>query len=129
MRSLSKNKIILVFGCGGDRDKTKRPRMGRVAVRLADFVILTSDNPRSENPEEITSDIIRGISKSKTNYHVILDRARAISRALSIARKRDIVLIAGKGHERSQIFADKIIPFNDRETVERILQNRLAKKV
>ena len=122
LRSLSKRKIILVFGCGGDRDKTKRPRMGKVAARLADFVILTSDNPRSENPREIISDIMRGISKRKTNYQVILDRAGAIGRALSIARKRDIVLIAGKGHERSQIFADKVIPFNDCEAVKQVLQ-------
>ena len=121
LRNLNKNRIILVFGCGGDRDKAKRPKMGRVATELSDSVIITCDNPRSENPRDIVSDIIRGIDKKRNNYEVLLDRFQAIRRALSVARHRDIVVIAGKGHESSQIFADRVIPFNDREVVKKIL--------
>ena len=128
LRALSKNKIILVFGCGGDRDKLKRPKMGKVATEFSDFVILTTDNPRSEDPEFIISDIIKGIDKKTNNYKVVLDRFAAIKDALSLAQNRDIVVIAGKGHESSQIFADKTIHFNDREAVEEILQCLQQKK-
>ncbi len=121
LKQNKKNKIILVFGCGGDRDKAKRPRMGRLATKLSDFVIITSDNPRSENPARIISDIKRGIGKKSHNYKVVSDRFRAIQEALSIARKGDIVVIAGKGHESSQIFADKTVPFNDCKVVRKIL--------
>lgn len=116
-----RGRIILVFGCGGDRDKTKRPRMGKIATGLADSVILTTDNPRSEDPEQIISDIIGGIDR-KHNYQVVLDRFEAISEALSQARGGDIVIIAGKGHETGQIFAERVLPFNDREAAERILR-------
>ncbi len=115
------NKIILVFGCGGDRDKTKRPLMGRLATKLSDFVIITSDNPRSERPQRIIADILQGISRKANNYKVILDRFQAIQEALSMARKGNIVVIAGKGHECSQLFANKTIPFNDSEAVRKIL--------
>ena len=121
LRQISENKIILVFGCGGDRDKTKRPKMGKVATELSDFVIITCDNPRTENPKQIINDIVRGIDKKKNNYKIVLDRFKAIRKALSCADKGDTVLIAGKGHESSQILADRTIHFNDREAVEAIL--------
>lgn len=128
LRQLSKDRIILVFGCGGDRDKAKRPRMGRVASELSDFVIITSDNPRSEDPGLIIFDIVKGIDRRKTNYEIVLDRFKAIHKAISMAGERDIVVIAGKGHESSQIFADRAIPFNDYEVVKKILQCLPLKK-
>ena len=128
LQQIKKNKIILVFGCGGDRDKTKRPKMGKVATRLSDSVILTNDNPRSENPEQIVSDILKGIDKKATNYKIVLDRFQAIQEALSFAGRGDIVVIAGKGHESSQIFADRTVPFSDREAAEEILRCLPSKK-
>ena len=122
-RDVSKRRIILVFGCGGDRDKAKRPKMGKAATGGSDFVFITSDNPRSEDPNQIISDIVRGIAKGKNNYKVILDRYQAIVQALSYAQAEDIVVIAGKGHESTQVFADKVVSFNDREVAEKILLN------
>jgi len=121
LRQVSKNRIILVFGCGGDRDKAKRPAMGKVATELSDVAIITSDNPRSEEPERIISDILKGVDKKKDNYQVVLDRFEAIGRAVSLAGAADTVVIAGKGHETVQIFADRTIHFNDREAVEKVL--------
>ncbi len=115
IRRVSATKIILVFGCGGNRDKTKRAKMGKVASFWADWSIVTSDNPRNEDPDDIIKEIIRGFVKE--NYEVIVDRQEAIVKALSIARKGDVVLIAGKGHEDYQIFKDKTIHFDDREVV------------
>jgi UDP-N-acetylmuramoyl-L-alanyl-D-glutamate--2,6-diaminopimelate ligase len=115
-------RIIVVFGCGGERDKTKRPKMGRVVTGLADYAIITNDNPRSEDPEEIINAIRSGISKN--NYCVIFDRKKAIRQALSIAKSGDIVLIAGKGHEDYQILKDKTIPFDDREVARECLAAR-----
>lgn len=128
LKQVGKNRVILVFGCGGDRDKAKRPAMGRVATRLSDFVILTNDNPRSENPRQIVSDILNGVDKKRDNYKVILDRFQAIFEAFSFARSKDIVVIAGKGHESSQVFANKTVPFNDREVAIRILQCLQSKR-
>lgn len=105
-------QLICVFGCGGERDRGKRPLMGEVASRLADRVIVTSDNPRGENPRHIIDEIIAGI---RANYHVEEDRAAAISRALAEARSADVVLIAGKGHEAYQEIAGVKLPFSDRE--------------
>lgn len=113
-------KIILVFGCGGDRDKTKRPMMGRVATELADWVIITSDNPRFEDPEKIMADIIKGISKN--NYEKVLNRREAIKKAFQLAKRGDAVIIAGKGHEEYQIIGDQRVRFSDREEVERTLK-------
>ena len=121
LRCLTKKKLIVVFGCGGERDKTKRPRMGRVVSELADYAIITSDNPRSEDPQEIINNIKQGIRK--TNYCVIPQRSEAIKKTLSLARAGDIVLIAGKGHEDYQIIKDKVIPFNDREVVRECLKS------
>lgn len=116
-------RIITVFGCGGDRDNAKRPLMGEVASRLSHFVLITTDNPRSEDPGNIARDIEKGIkSRGRDNYRIILDRREAIAEALSGAREGDLVLIAGKGHENYQIFVDRTVPFSDREVVIKLLE-------
>jgi UDP-N-acetylmuramoyl-L-alanyl-D-glutamate--2,6-diaminopimelate ligase len=119
LRQVSRKRIIVVFGCGGDRDRSKRPLMGRMVTKLADYAIITSDNPRSEDPLAIIKEVRRGIVGE--NYQVIPDRAEAIGESLSLARKGDIVLIAGKGHETYQIVQDKILHFDDREVVKKCL--------
>ncbi len=119
LRSLKKikhNRLIVVFGAGGDRDKTKRPLMGKVAEKFADIVILTSDNPRTEDPLQIIEDIKKGMEKSPV---VIEDREQAIKKAIEIANKGDIVLVAGKGHETYQIIGDKILPFDDTKVIKK----------
>jgi len=120
LRQITGNRIIVVFGCGGERDKTKRPKMGRVVSELADYAIIANDNPRSEDPESIIKDIESGIKKD--NYCVIPERKEAIKRALSEAKPQDIVLIAGKGHEDYQILGNKKIHFDDREVVRECLR-------
>ena len=125
VREFNPKRIILVFGAGGDRDKTKRPRMGEAAGRLADWTIITSDNPRSEDPLVIISDIEAGIKKTGTkNYQIIPDRREAIEQALSFGTKDDYILVAGKGHENYQIVKDKILHFDDAEVIREILQKR-----
>ena len=109
-------------GCGCNRDITKRARMGRVADTLADFCILTSDNPRGEDPQWIVEQIKEGFERE--NYQVILDRQEAIHRALSLAQSGDVVLIAGKGHEDYQIFKDRTIHFDDREVAREYFAER-----
>jgi UDP-N-acetylmuramoyl-L-alanyl-D-glutamate--2,6-diaminopimelate ligase len=119
LSELTRGRLIAVFGCGGDRDKGKRKSMGQAAAELADFSILTSDNPRTEDPREILRQIEEGFWASTVRrYQVIEDRREAIERALDIARPGDTVLIAGKGHEAYQEFADTVVPFNDRLVVE-----------
>ncbi len=114
LRNTGPKKLICVFGAGGDRDKTKRPKMGAVAVRLADHVIVTSDNPRTENAQQILKDIEAGIkTEGKSNYVVVENREEAIRRAIKEAAPGDVVLIAGKGHENYQIIGDKKFPFSD----------------
>jgi UDP-N-acetylmuramoyl-L-alanyl-D-glutamate--2,6-diaminopimelate ligase len=119
-RDLRPNRLILVFGCGGNRDKTKRVLMGNVADQYADYTILTSDNPRKEDPEAIIRDIEAGFKHK--NYEKIVDRKEAISRAITLAQPKDIVLIAGKGHEKSQEFGDYMIPFDDVDVAARALE-------
>ena len=109
--------IITIFGCGGDRDKTKRPIMGEIAGRLSNHCIITNDNPRSENPEIISKEIEVGIKKTACPFEKVLDRREAIFKAVLMAKKGDIVIIAGKGHETYQIFSDKTIHFDDKEVV------------
>jgi UDP-N-acetylmuramoyl-L-alanyl-D-glutamate--2,6-diaminopimelate ligase len=116
-------RIITVFGCGGDRDRGKRPRMGAVATRLSDFVILTSDNPRSEDPSDIIREIESGVVKS--NYIKVPDRREAIRKAVSLAREKDTVLIAGKGHEDYQEIKGKRYPCNDKEILEEVIKDKL----
>ena len=111
--------LICIFGCGGDRDATKRPKMGKIAEELADKVIVTSDNPRSENPQQIITDILAGF-KSTTDVIVEPDREMAIKEAYKLAKSNDVVLVAGKGHEDYQILANETIHFDDREKVREI---------
>ncbi len=121
LRDLEPNRLILVFGCGGDRDRQKRPLMGRVADQHADFSIITSDNPRKENPDAIIAEVEKGFRSER--YEKIPDRTEAIARAIALAKPRDIVLIAGKGHETYQEFADHTIPFDDVQVARRALEN------
>src|SRR5438067_1263689 len=121
LRDLSPRKLIVVFGCGGDRDKQKRPLMGRVADQNADYSIITSDNPRKEDPDAIIADAEKGFRSDR--YEKITDRAEAIGRAIELAQPRDIILIAGKGHEPYQEFADHTIPFDDTQVARRALEN------
>jgi UDP-N-acetylmuramoyl-L-alanyl-D-glutamate--2,6-diaminopimelate ligase len=113
LRPLVPGRILVVFGCGGDRDRAKRPRMGRVVEEMADVAIVTNDNPRSEDPESIAEMILGGM-RSRDRARVVLDRERAIAEAIAEARAGDAVLIAGKGHEPGQIFRDRTVPFDDR---------------
>ncbi|PYL03893.1 MAG: UDP-N-acetylmuramoyl-L-alanyl-D-glutamate--2,6-diaminopimelate ligase [Verrucomicrobia bacterium] len=121
LRELKPRKLIVVFGCGGDRDRKKRPLMGRVADELADHAIITSDNPRKENPEAIINEVEKGFRS--TRYEKIVDRTEAIRRAAAMAQARDLVLIAGKGHEKYQEFADHTIPFDDLQVARRALDD------
>ena len=123
-RDLAAGRVICVFGCGGDRDRGKRPLMGRIASELADLAIVTSDNPRSEEPQAIIDEILAGVT---SEVEVEPDRAAAIERAISVAGEGDVVLIAGKGHEQGQEFADRTIPFDDREVARDVLRRLGAK--
>ena len=111
LRDLSPHRLIVVFGCGGNRDRAKRPLMARAAEQWADHAIVTSDNPRGEDPQAIIQDIEKGFQKG--GYEVVVDRRQAIERAVSLAQARDIIVIAGKGHEAYQQFADETLPFDD----------------
>lgn len=122
LKELNPNRLITVFGCGGDRDKKKRPLMGQAAAEISDACIVTSDNPRSEDPEAILKDIEAGMGG--TRYKTVVDRAEAIRIAIHAAGKGDIVLIAGKGHETYQQFADRTIDFDDRREARRALAER-----
>ncbi|MCK5511922.1 MAG: UDP-N-acetylmuramoyl-L-alanyl-D-glutamate--2,6-diaminopimelate ligase, partial [Thermodesulfovibrionia bacterium] len=113
-------RIITVFGCGGDRDRGKRPKMGAVAADLSDIVIVTSDNPRTEEPMEIIEEITKGIRKD--NYIVEVDRAKAIEKAVSMAQAGDTVLIAGKGHENYQEIKGVRYPFSDKNVLREVLK-------
>jgi UDP-N-acetylmuramoyl-L-alanyl-D-glutamate--2,6-diaminopimelate ligase len=122
LRELEPRRLIVVFGCGGDRDRQKRPLMANVVEQTADHAIITSDNPRKEDPEKIVSEVEKGFRG--TNYEKIVDRTEAIARAVSLAQPHDIVLIAGKGHENYQEFADHTVPFDDILVARRALENR-----
>lgn len=128
LRPLTTGRLIVLFGCGGDRDKTKRPRMGEVAARLADRVIVTSDNPRSEDPRQIAREVEAGVRRvAGRDYEVVVERGEAIARAIAAAGRGDIVLLAGKGHETYQIFADGPVPFDDRAEARRRLAERVSR--
>jgi UDP-N-acetylmuramoyl-L-alanyl-D-glutamate--2,6-diaminopimelate ligase len=119
----NKGRVITLFGCGGDRDRTKRPLMGMAAGELSDFVVLTSDNPRSEDPLGIMNDAMVGLGKFDTPHISEPDRAKAIRAALSEARPGDVVLLAGKGHETYQVLKNETIHFDDRETARGVLNS------
>jgi UDP-N-acetylmuramoyl-L-alanyl-D-glutamate--2,6-diaminopimelate ligase len=121
MTARSGKRIITLFGCGGDRDRTKRPRMGEAAGKGSDFVVATSDNPRSEDPAAILAEIEPGLQSSGVEYVIEADRGEAIRLALRAAAPGDVVLIAGKGHEKEQILADRTIPFDDAEVALSVL--------
>ena len=121
VKTYTKGRVICVFGCGGDRDKGKRPLMGEVAGRVADYTIITTDNPRTEKPEDIIDSIEEGIKKTKGNYKIIVDRKEAIKEALKMMNKRDIVVLAGKGHEPYQEINGVKYPFDEREIVKSLL--------
>ena len=121
-------RVITLFGCGGDRDRTKRPLMGMAAAAASDFVVLTSDNPRSEDPLDIMNDVMVGLGRFDTPLVAEPDRAKAIARALGEAKAGDVVLLAGKGHETYQILKDRTIDFDDRETARQVLQSLGFKK-
>jgi UDP-N-acetylmuramoyl-L-alanyl-D-glutamate--2,6-diaminopimelate ligase len=121
LRELEPRRLIVVFGCGGDRDREKRPLMAQVVDLNADYAIITSDNPRKEDPAAIISEVERGFRSS--HYEKLIDRAEAIARAIALAQPRDIVLIAGKGHETYQEFADHTVPFDDIQVARRALED------
>jgi UDP-N-acetylmuramoyl-L-alanyl-D-glutamate--2,6-diaminopimelate ligase len=121
-RELNPARLIVVFGCGGNRDKTKRPRMGAVVDQYADYAIVTSDNPRKEEPQSIIEDIKPGMKRG--NYEAIVDRREAIFKAIAMAQPRDIILIAGKGHETYQEFADHTSPFDDVAVAREALEGK-----
>ena len=115
-------RVLTLFGCGGDRDRAKRPLMGMAAGEFSDFVVLTSDNPRSEDPLAIMNDALVGLRRFDTNHIVEPDRAKAIVKILNEAQPGDIVILAGKGHETYQVLKDEIIPFSDKEVASKALE-------
>ena len=121
IRGFAKGRVITVFGCGGDRDKTKRPKMGKISSEMSDLSVVTSDNPRSENPDSIIEDVLVGVKEGGGEYVVVPNRFEAIEYALDNAKENDIVLLAGKGHETYQILADRTISFDEREIVRKLL--------
>lgn len=123
LREIAKGRVVTVFGCGGDRDKTKRPKMGKIAAELSDYCVVTSDNPRSEDPSMIINDILEGMKGVSTPYTVVENRKEAIRWAIENARKDDIILLAGKGHETYQILPTGTIHFDEREAVAEILND------
>ena len=129
-RPLARGRLITVFGCGGDRDRTKRPLMGAVAGRLSDLILVTSDNPRSEDPERIIEEIQRGITpdtRRDSALLAIVDRREAIAKAIELARDGDLVLVAGKGHERYQVIGSQVLPFDDAAVAREALARRRSK--
>jgi UDP-N-acetylmuramoyl-L-alanyl-D-glutamate--2,6-diaminopimelate ligase len=121
VRPLTAGRVITVVGCGGDRDKTKRPLMGFAASQRSDLTIVTSDNPRTEDPETIVAEVLDGIAPNRPTI-AIVDRAEAIAHAVSFASENDVVVIAGKGHENYQIIGHEKYPFDDRDFVREALK-------
>jgi UDP-N-acetylmuramoyl-L-alanyl-D-glutamate--2,6-diaminopimelate ligase len=129
-RPLAQGRVITVFGCGGDRDRSKRPLMGAVAARLSDVVVVTSDNPRGEDPAGIMEEIKRGVQspsdRAATGFYAIVDRAEAIGLAIKMAEPGDLILLAGKGHERYQVIGSRELPFDEVEIAREGLGRRRA---
>ncbi|HPU08720.1 MAG TPA: cyanophycin synthetase, partial [Candidatus Atribacteria bacterium] len=128
IRELTPGKVITVFGCGGERDRGKRPFIGETVARFSDVCIVTTDNPRGEAPEQTALDALEGVKKVASNkklfFEVILDRADAIRRALELAQKEDTVFLAGKGPERFQVYKGKIVPHNDHYVAWKLLKEK-----
>ena len=122
LKEIANGRVVTVFGCGGDRDRTKRPKMGKIAAELSDFCVVTSDNPRSENPSAIIEDILEGMEDTATPYEVVENRKEAIAWAMKNAQPNDIILLAGKGHETYQILPTGTIHFDEREAVAEVLE-------
>lgn len=122
LKEIANGRVVTVFGCGGDRDRTKRPKMGKIAAELSDFCVVTSDNPRSENPSAIIEDILEGMKDTATPYEVVENRKEAIAWAMKNAQPNDIILLAGKGHETYQILPTGTIHFDEREAVAEVLE-------
>ncbi|WP_178668871.1 UDP-N-acetylmuramoyl-L-alanyl-D-glutamate--2,6-diaminopimelate ligase [uncultured Eubacterium sp.] len=122
LKEIANGRVVTVFGCGGDRDRTKRPKMGKIAAELSDFCVVTSDNPRSENPSAIIEDILEGMKDTTTPYEVVENRKEAIAWAMKNAQPNDIILLAGKGHETYQILPTGTIHFDEREAVAEVLE-------
>ena len=120
-KAYTRGRVISVFGCGGDRDPGKRPIMGEISGNVADYTIITSDNPRTEDPEEIVNQIEKGIKKTKGKYEKVTDRIEAIKKAINMANKNDIIILAGKGHETYQEINGKKNPFDEREIIRKII--------
>ena len=123
VKSYTRGRVISVFGCGGDRDTRKRPMMGEISGKYADYTIITSDNPRKEDPEGIVLQIEEGIKRTKGNYEIITDRKKAIERAIKIATKSDIIVLAGKGHETYQDINGIKEPFDEKLIIEEVMNN------
>jgi len=128
LKEVVKNRVVTVFGCGGNRDRIKRPLMGKVACEYSDRVIITSDNPRFEDPNDIIDEIVSGIRGKYSNYDIVPDRKEAISKALGLALKDDIVVIAGKGHESYQVIGGRTMPFDDRKVAFSILKKMFLER-
>ncbi len=121
-KAYTRGRVISVFGCGGDRDKAKRPTMGEISGKIADYTIITTDNPRTEKPEDIISQIEEGIKKTKGKYEVVVDRTKAIERAIKMANKNDIIVLAGKGHETYQEINNEKYPYDERVIIKEIIE-------
>ena len=121
VKGYTRGRVISVFGCGGDRDKTKRPIMGKISGEIAGFTIITTDNPRTENPEKIVKDIEEGIKQTKGQYTVIVDRTEAIKQAIKMANKNDIIVLTGKGHETYQEINGEKLPYDERKIIKQII--------
>jgi UDP-N-acetylmuramoyl-L-alanyl-D-glutamate--2,6-diaminopimelate ligase len=124
-REFTKGRLIILFGCGGDRDKTKRPEMTRAAQQYGDYIIITSDNPRNEDPGEIINDMLTGLDGGK-QYSIIPDRRKAIRYAISIAETEDVILLLGKGHEKYEILSDGKHPFDEEAIVTEAIKERFG---
>lgn len=122
VKEFGEERIICVFGCCGNRDRTKRPIMGRIAQDYADYFIITSDDPRFEDPQLIIDEVVEGLDQENKNYETIVDRTQAVTRAISLARKGDIVLLAGKGHEDYMVIGDEKLPYDERKLARKLLE-------
>ena len=121
VKEYTRGRVISVFGCGGDRDSTKRPAMGEISGKIADYTIITSDNPRTEDPQKIVDQIEEGIKKTKGKYEVIVDRTEAIRKAIKMAKKNDLIVLAGKGHETYQEINHEKHSYDERIIIKEII--------